>query len=115
MSKPVGPYSPAIHAGDFLMISGQIGHADGVLVEGGLGVEAPKALENLKKLVELEGASLNQIVKTTVFLTDMDDYVQMNEIYCSVFDQHRPARSAVAVAALPLGACIEIEAIVRKG
>ena len=115
MSKPVGPYSPAIHAGDFLMISGQIGHVDGVLVEGGLGVEAPKALENLKKLVELEGASLNQIVKTTVFLTDMDDYVQMNEIYCSVFDQHRHERSAVAVAALPFAACIEIEAIVNKG
>ena len=53
-------------------------------------------------------------MKTTVFLTDMDDYVRMNEIYCSVFDEHRPARSAVAVAALPLGACIEIEAIVYK-
>ena len=115
MSKPVGPYTPAIHAGDFLMISGQIGHVDGVLVEGGLNGEALKALENLKKLVELEGTSLNQVVKTTVFLTDMDDYAQMNEIYCSVFDEHRPARSAVAVAALPLGACIEIEAIVHKG
>jgi 2-iminobutanoate/2-iminopropanoate deaminase len=115
MSKPVGPYSPAIHAGDFLMISGQIGHVEGVLVDGGLNAEAPKALENLKKLVELEGTSLNQVVKTTVFLTDMDDYVRMNEIYCSVFDEHRPARSAVAVAALPLGACIEIEAIVYKG
>ena len=71
-------------------------------------------LENLKKLLELEGVSLNQVVKTTVFLTDMDDYVRMNEIYCAVFDEHRPARSAVAVAALPLGACIEIEAMVYK-
>ena len=83
MSKPVGPYTPAMHAGDFLMISGQIGHVDGTLVDGGLDVEAPKALENLKKLLELEGVSLNQVVKTTVFLTDMDDYVRMNEIYCA--------------------------------
>ena len=114
MSKPVGPYTPAMHAGDFLMISGQIGHVDGTLVDGGLDVEAPRALENLKKLLELEGVSLNQVVKTTVFLTDMDDYVRMNEIYCAVFDEHRPVRSAVAVAALPLGACIEIEAMVYK-
>jgi 2-iminobutanoate/2-iminopropanoate deaminase len=115
MSKPVGPYTPAVHAGDFLIISGQIGHVDGILVKGGLDIEAPQALENLRKLLEVEGVSLNQVVKTTVFLTDMDDYSQMNEIYCSVFDEHRPARSAVAVAALPLGACIEIEAFVYKG
>ena len=114
MSKPVGPYTPAIHAGDFLIVSGQIGHIDGVLVEGGLESEAPHALENLKKLLEAEGSSLNQVVKTTVFLTDIDNYGRMNEIYCSIFDEHRPARSAVAVAALPLGACIEIEALVYK-
>mgnify|MGYP006087820935 CR=1 FL=1 len=114
MSKPVGPYTPAIHAGNFLIISGQVGHVEGVLVEGGFDNEAPKVLENLKNRIESEGASLNQVVKTTVFLTDIEDYDRMNEIYCSVFDEHRPARSAVAVAALPLGACIEIEAFVYK-
>ena len=114
MSKPVGPYTPAIHAGDFLIVSGQIGHIDGVLVEGGLDFEATQALNNLKQLLEAEGVSLNQVAKTTVFLTDIGDYDRMNEIYCSIFDEHRPARSAVAVAALPLGACIEIEAFVYK-
>ena len=114
MSNPAGPYTPAIHAGDFLIVSGQIGHIDGVLVEGGLDFEATQALNNLKQLLEAEGVSLNQVVKTTVFLTDIDDYDRMNEIYCSIFDEHRPARSAVAVAALPLGACIEIEAFVYK-
>ena len=78
MSKPVGPYTPAFHAGDFLMISGQIGHVDGLIVEGGLEAEASKALDNLKKLLEAEGVSLNQVVKTTVFLTDMDNYAEVN-------------------------------------
>ena len=69
-----------------------------------------QALSNLKDVLESAGASMSDVIKTTVFLVDMDDYAEMNEIYCEAFGDHRPARSAVAVAALPLGAQIEIEA-----
>ena len=110
MSKPVGPYTPAVRAGGFLLISGQVGHLDGVLAEGGLEAEVPLALSNLRSLLESEGLTMDDVVKTTVFLTNMSDYARMNELYCEAFGDHRPARSAVAVVALPLGACVEIEA-----
>jgi|TARA_B100001996_G_scaffold172_1_gene190 2-iminobutanoate/2-iminopropanoate deaminase len=97
-------------AGDLLATSGQIGIADGALVEGGMPTQFVQALTNLKGVLESAGASMSDVIKTTVFLVDMDDYAEMNEIYCEAFGDHRPARSAVAVAALPLGARIEIEA-----
>lgn len=110
MSKPVGPYTPVVRAGDHLLIvSGQVGIADGKLADG-LEAQLRQALTNLRGLLEGEGASLNDVVKTTVFLTSMEDYAEMNRIYTEVFGDHRPARSAVAVAALPLGALIEVEA-----
>lgn len=114
MSKPVGPYTPIVRAGDWLVSSGQIGIADGVLADG-LEAQLRQALANLAGLLEAEGTSLDDVTKTTVFLTSMDDYAQMNEIYIEVFGDHRPARSAVAVAALPLGALIEVEASVHLG
>jgi 2-iminobutanoate/2-iminopropanoate deaminase len=92
------------------VVSGQIGLADGALVDGGLDVELPQALANLSGLLEAEGASLYSVVKTTVFLTDIGDYDRMNDLYCTAFGDHRPARSAVAVAALPIGSCVEVEA-----
>ncbi len=110
MSKPVGPYTPIVAAGEWLIASGQVGIADGALVDGGMGAQLRQALANLKGLVEGAGARLDQVVKTTVFLVDMDDYAEMNEIYIDFFGDHRPARSAVAVAQLPLGARIEVEA-----
>tara|TARA_B100001540_G_scaffold32427_1_gene28455 strand:- start:8743 stop:9057 length:315 start_codon:yes stop_codon:yes gene_type:complete len=97
-------------AGELLATSGQIGIADGALVEGGMPAQFVQALSNLKDVLESAGASMSDVIKTTVFLVDMDDYAEMNEIYCEAFGDHRPARSAVAVAALPLGAQIEIEA-----
>jgi|TARA_B110000438_G_scaffold179004_1_gene171113 2-iminobutanoate/2-iminopropanoate deaminase len=112
MTKPVGPYTPVVRAGDLLFVSGQVGIAEGAIVDGGVGAELAQALANLRTQVEANGATLDQVVKTTVFLTDMDHYTVMNEGYCDVFGDHRPARSAVAVAALPLGALIEVEAIV---
>ena len=115
MSKPVGPYTPIVAAGDWLIASGQIGLANGSIVDGGMGAQLRQALMNLKGLVEGRGARLDQIVKTTVFLVDMDDYAEMNEIYTSFFGDHRPARSAVAVAQLPLGARIEVEAWIHTG
>jgi 2-iminobutanoate/2-iminopropanoate deaminase len=111
MSKPVGPYSPIVRGGDLLFTAGQVGIADGALVEGGLEAELRRALVNLRSVLSSADASLHDVVKTTVFLVDMDDYALMNEIYIEEFGEHRPARSAVAVAALPLGARVEIEAI----
>lgn len=113
MTKPVGPYTPIVRSGDWLIVSGQVGISDGALVEGGLRAELTQAMSNLRALLESEGASLDDVVKTTVFLVDMDDYAEMNEIYTSVLGDHRPARSAVAVAALPIGARVEIEAWAR--
>jgi len=115
VSKPVGPYTPIVSAGDWLIASGQVGIADGALVDGGMGAQLRQALANLKGLVEGRGARLDQVVKTTVFLVDMDDYAEMNEIYTGFFGDHRPARSAVAVAELPLGARIEVEAWIHTG
>ena len=110
MSTPVGPYTPVVRVGDFVITSGQVGIADGALVPGGLRPELTQAMSNLATVLESAGASLGDIVKTTVFLTDMADYAEMNEVYTSALGDHRPARSAVAVAALPVGACVEIEA-----
>lgn len=110
MSPPVGPYTPIVAAGGWLVVSGQLGLVDGQLVEGGTGAQLAQAIANLAGLLEGEGASLTDVAKTTVFLTDMADYAEMNDVYVSGFAGHRPARSAVAVAGLPLGALVEIEA-----
>jgi len=110
MAKPVGPYTPVVRAGGWLVVSGQIGLANGELVTGGTEGELRQALKNLKALLEAEGASLSDVVKTTLFLRHIDDYAAMNEVYTSAFGDHRPARSAVAVAGLPLGALVEVEA-----
>ncbi len=111
MSKPVGPYTPIVRGGDVLYTSGQIGIAAGAIVEGGLEAELRRAFVNLREVLSSANASLSDVVKTTVFLADIADYAEMNTIYMQEFGDHRPARSAVAVAALPLGARVEIEAV----
>lgn len=113
MSKPVGPYSPIVRAGGWLVTSGQIGLRDGAIVNGGVKAQTVQALANLRTVLEGEGASLTDVVKTTVFLTDMADFAAMNEEYAAAFGDHRPARSTVGVAALPLGAVVEVEAWAR--
>ena len=113
MSKPIGPYSPILQAGEWFITSGQIGLHDGQLVSGGLEAELNQIFQNLKSLLAGEGLTLENIVKTTVFLVDIDDYQLMNTIYMKEFGSHRPTRSAVAVTALPLGAVVEIEAWAR--
>ena len=115
MTTPVGPYTPIVEAGPWLVCSGQIGLADGALVAGGLEAELRQAMANLAGLLQSKGSSLDAVAKTTVFLTDMADYGEMNRIYVECFGDHRPARSAVAVAALPLGARVEIEAWAYRG
>jgi 2-iminobutanoate/2-iminopropanoate deaminase len=109
MSKPVGPYTPIVRAGDWLVCSGQLGVKDGTLAEG-IVEQTTQALANMAALLEAEGASLANVVKTTVFLSDIDNWPVMNEPYVAAFGDHRPARSAFAVGALPLGALVEIEA-----
>ena len=115
MTRAVGPYTPVVRAGSWLICSGQVGLDGGRLVEGGLEAQLRQALANLASLLEGEGASLGNVVKTTVFLTDMAGYQAMNEVYVEAFGDNRPARSAVAVAALPLGALVEVEAWARVG
>lgn len=116
MSKPVGPYTPVVRAGEWLIVSGQVGIVDGKLVSGGLEDELRQAIANLAALLEAEGASLRDVVKTTVFLRHLgSDYPKMNEVYVELFGDHRPARSAIGVADLPLGALVELEAWAHVG
>jgi 2-iminobutanoate/2-iminopropanoate deaminase len=106
---PVGPYTPVVRAGDWLICSGQLGLKDGQLVEG-VGQQVTQAVANIQTLLTGQGSSLASVAKTTVFLADIGDYQLMNDAYIAAFGDHRPARSAFAVAALPLGASVEIEA-----
>lgn len=110
MTTPVGPYTPIVRAGDLLVVSGQVGLRDGEMVSGGVAAETTQAIANIQALLEGEGASLSDVVKTTVFLRHMRDYSLMNEAYTAAFGEHRPARSAVAVSELPVVALVEIEA-----
>jgi len=113
MTKPVGPYTPVVRAGEWLVVSGQVGAVDGKLADG-FDAQCVQALDNLRGQLESVGASLSDVVKTTVFLRHMTDYGRMNELYCEAFGDHRPARSAIGVAELPLGALFEVEAWATK-
>ena len=110
MSAPLGPYRPVVRAGDFVIVSGQGGMVDGTLVDGGVAPETTQAIANIAALLAGEGASLDDVVKTTCFLTDMGDFATFNRAYMDAFGDHRPARSTVAVAALPAAFRVEIEA-----
>jgi 2-iminobutanoate/2-iminopropanoate deaminase len=109
-ARPVGPYTPAVRAGDWLICSGQVALVEGKLLDGGVREQTVRCVANLEALLERNGATLGQVVKTTVFLADIADYAAMNDAYVEAMGDHRPARSAVAVAGLPLGARVEIEA-----
>lgn len=111
--KAIGPYSQAIHTPDFVFTSGQIpiDPASGKLIEGGIKEQTRRVLENLKAILEAAGTDFTKAVKVTVYLIDMNEFSQFNEIYSEYFTSDQPARSAVQVAALPLGASIEIEII----
>jgi 2-iminobutanoate/2-iminopropanoate deaminase len=111
--QAIGPYSQGVRAGGFLFTAGQVGFdpASGELVDGGIAAQTERVLENLRAILAAAGADFTHVVKTTVFLVDMADFGPMNEAYAAAFGSHRPARSTVAVAALPRGARVEIEAI----
>ncbi|MBR6404297.1 MAG: RidA family protein [Eubacterium sp.] len=109
----IGPYSQAVQIGNLLFTSGMIpiDPATNTLVEGGIEVQAERALENVKALLEASGTSLDNVVKTVVFIKNMDDFAKVNEIYAKYFTKDFPARSCVEVARLPKDVLIEIEAI----
>lgn len=109
MSKPVGPYSPVLVAGDFVYLAGQLGLSDGVLVTGGITEQVKQIFVNARGLLERAGARLDQVVKCTVFLTTMDDFPVMNAAYVDGFAGHRPTRSTVGNVTMALGAGVEIE------
>ncbi|MFV1857817.1 MAG: RidA family protein [Anaerolineales bacterium] len=112
-ARPMGPYSPGIRVGDMVFASGTTGLDPdaGSLVEGGVAAETRQALANLSKVLEAGGSSLDRVVKTTVFMTNLQEFATMNEVYGEVFAADPPARSTIQVAALPGGASVEIEAI----
>ncbi|MDJ0769025.1 MAG: Rid family hydrolase [Ilumatobacter sp.] len=114
MSKPLGPYTPAVRAGDFIIVSGQVGVVDGALAEGGVAGQTSAAIANLTARLAEMGAELTDVVKTTCFLVDMDAFATFNDAYVEGFGAHRPARSTVAVRELPVGAQVEIEAMAYR-
>jgi 2-iminobutanoate/2-iminopropanoate deaminase len=114
MPAPLGPYRPIVAAGSWLVCSGQLGVAPDAsgapqLVEGGAAAQLARALDNAAELLAGEGAGREDVVKTTVFVTDLSEAAALNEAYVRFFGDHRPARSMVGVAALPLGALVEVE------
>ena len=110
-----GPYSQAVKTGNLIIASGQMGmDTSGKMVETGIEDETKQALENLKAILEAAGSSLSEVIKTTVFITDMNNFAKMNGIYSQYFTESFPARSTVGVSTLAKGAKVEIEAIARR-
>ena len=111
--KAIGPYSAGVKTEQFIYTAGQLGIVpeSGNIVDGGIENETRQSLTNIQQIIEEAGSSLRWVVKTTVFLRDMDDFARMNAVYAEFFKDNPPARSTVQVAALPKGAAVEIEAI----
>ncbi|MCR5362634.1 MAG: RidA family protein [Bacteroidales bacterium] len=111
--QAIGPYSQAIQVGQFIYTSGQIplNPATGTIVESGISEQTKQSLSNIKAVLEAAGTKMSNVVKTTVFLADMNDFAAMNEVYATFFSEPFPARSAVAVKTLPKGALVEIEVV----
>ena len=112
----IGPYSQAIQVGNFVFTSGQIpiDPATGNFVEGGIKEQTRQSLLNVKAILEEAGLTMGNVVKTTVFMADMNDFADMNAVYAEFFSEPYPARSAVAVKTLPKGALVEIEVLAQK-
>jgi 2-iminobutanoate/2-iminopropanoate deaminase len=110
MSKPLGPYTPVVRAGDWILCSGQLGLREGALVDGGVAAQTAQAIANVSALLAEHGATLADVRKTLCFLQDMGDFAEFNEAYAAGFGDARPARSTIGVAALPAGGAVEIEA-----
>jgi 2-iminobutanoate/2-iminopropanoate deaminase len=112
----IGPYSQGIDAAPFVFVSGQLGMnpSTGDLVGPDLASQARQALDNLKQILEAGGCSLNDVVAVDVFLTDMGNFLEFNDIYAEYFSEHKPARAAIEVSALPKGGVVEIKCVALK-
>ena len=115
LAPPVGPFSQAIEVGGFIYFSGQVGQdrATGKLVRGGIAAETEHVFQNLSAVLKAAGKSFDDVVRAGVYLTSISDYVALNGIYAKHFRQPFPARTVIAVAALPLSACVEIDLVVK--
>ena len=115
LAPPVGPFSQAVEAGDFIYFSGQVGQdpTTGKLVAGGIAAETERVFQNLSAVLKAAGRSFDHVARAGVYLTSMSDFVAMNGIYAKYFTQPFPARTTIAVAALPFGACVEIDLVVK--
>jgi len=111
--EPIGPYSQGVASGNFIFLSGQVGRKyDATKLENGVAAQTRQAILNMKAVLAKKNLTLDNVVKTTVFLADMNDFAEMNKVYAEFFDENTaPARSTVQVAGLPLAADMEIEAI----
>jgi 2-iminobutanoate/2-iminopropanoate deaminase len=115
LAPPVGPFSQAIEVGGFFFFSGQVGQdpATGKVVAGGIVAETERVLQNLAAVLKAAGRSFDHVARAGVYLTSMSDFAAMNAVYAKHFNQPFPARTTIAVAALPLGACVEIDLVVK--
>jgi len=114
LAPPVGPFSQAIDSGSLIFLSGQVGlDESGKLVEGGIDAQARQIFRNLDAVLDAAGKSFADVVRVGVFLTDMGDFAALNAVYAGHFAEPYPARTTVAVAALPLGAAVEIDLVVK--
>ena len=115
LTPPVGPFSQAIKVDGFIYFSGQVGQdpTTGKLVAGGIAAETDRTFQNLSAVLKAAGKSFDDVVRVGVFLTSISDYVVMNGMYAKHFRQPFPARTTIGVAALPLGACVEIDVVVK--
>jgi len=115
LAPPVGPFSQAIEVGGFLYFSGQVGQdpATGKVVDGGIVAETERVFQNLSAVLNAAGKSFDNVVRAGVFLTSISDFAAMNGIYAKHFSPPFPARTTIGVAALPLGACVEIDLVVK--
>ena len=115
LAPPVGPFSQAVEAGGFIYFSGQVGQdpATGKLVAGGIAAETERVLQNLSAVLKAAGKSFDDVVRVGVFLTNIGDFGTLNGVYAKHFRQPFPARTTIGVAALPLGACVEMDLVVK--
>jgi 2-iminobutanoate/2-iminopropanoate deaminase len=115
LAPPAGPFSQAIEIGGFLYFSGQVGQdpATGKMVEGGIVAETDRIFRNLSAVLKAAGKNFDHVARAGVYLTKMSDFGAMNDIYAKHFNQPFPARTTIGVAALPLGACVEIDLVVK--
>jgi 2-iminobutanoate/2-iminopropanoate deaminase len=115
LSPPVGPFSQAVKVDGFIYFSGQVGQhpATGKVIEGGIEAETERVFQNLSALLKAAGRGFDDVVRAGVYLTSIGDFAAMNGIYARYFSQPFPARTTIGAAALPLGACVEIDLVVK--